>query len=183
MEKFLPLDEDDLWLRIRNHKIGSVEVEYSFINRLAFENRWSKSFSLKVLEEYKRFIYLLCRCKHPVTPSVEIDQVWHLHLLYTRDYWDEFVPKLTKVPHHEPTLGGQDETRKFFEYYENTKDSYEKIFDESPPPTIWPESSSRFKTVFQIKLFNPSKFVLIRKSEFIILTLLIIAYLIFILFQ
>lgn len=180
---FTPLNDDDLWIKIRNHKIGSVEDEYSFLNRLAFENRWSKNFSLKVFEEYKRFIYLLCHCNHPVTPSVEVDQVWHLHLLYTRDYWDKFVPKLTKVPHHEPTSGGQDEARKFIEYYNKTLISYKKIFDENPPRTIWPESSSRFETKFQIKPYNPRKFLLIRKSEFIIFTFLMIAFLIYSHFQ
>ena len=76
--------KDKLWISIQNHIIGSEGIEYGFLNRLAFETRWSKEFSLEALEEYKKFIYLLCRCNHPVTPSVEVDQVWHLHLLYTR---------------------------------------------------------------------------------------------------
>ena len=175
----LAFQKDELWIRIQNHIIGSEGVEYGFLNRLAFENRWTKEFSFEALEEYKKFIYLLCRCNHPVTPSVEVDQVWHLHLLYTRDYWDEFVPKLTKIPHHGPTEGGPEEARKFLEYYENTLSSYQKFFDAVPPPEIWPRSTLRFQPNRQIKLFDPRKFIVVRKVEFITFILMTFAYLIY----
>ena len=172
-------EKDELWIRIKNHIIGAEGVEYGFLNRLALENRWSKAFSLEAMEEYKKFIYLLCRCNHPVTPSVEVDQVWHLHLLYTKDYWDEFVPKLTKVPHHGPTEGGHQEARKFKEYYENTLISYRKFFDKVPPPKIWPKSAVRFQPNYQIKLFDSRKFIVVRKVEFITFIALTFVYLIF----
>jgi hypothetical protein len=35
---------------------------------------------------------------HIVTPSEQVDQVWHLHLTYTRSYWDEFCPNVLGQP-------------------------------------------------------------------------------------
>ena len=46
----LAFQKDELWIRIQNHIIGSEGVEYGFLNRLAFENRWSKEFSLEAVE-------------------------------------------------------------------------------------------------------------------------------------
>ncbi|MEK6230809.1 MAG: hypothetical protein N2A42_03075 [Luteolibacter sp.] len=35
------------------------------------------------MTEYKRFVALAMLAGHPVTPSEEVDQAWHLHLVYT----------------------------------------------------------------------------------------------------
>lgn len=51
-------------------------------------------------------MYLAVRANHPVTPSDEVDQAWHLHLTYSRSYWDEFCGAvLEEVVHHDPTRG------------------------------------------------------------------------------
>lgn len=175
--------QDELWKSIKSHEIGLGIEEYGFHNRLAYENNWSPNFTLEVIEEYKRFIYLLCRCEHPVTPSRDVDQVWHLHLLYTKDYWLEFVPKLSKTPHHNPTRGGKDEGKKFIGYYENTLSSYRKIFKEDPPARIWPDSSSRFNLDRRIKLVDPKNFLLIRRSELKFIFCLFLVYLIYLMMR
>ena len=175
--------QDELWDNIKAHEIGLGNAEYGFQNRLAYENNWSHEFTLEAIEEYKRFMYLLCRCEHPVTPSRDVDQVWHLHLLYTKDYWLEFVPKLSKTPHHNPTKGGKNEGEKFIEYYENTLRSYRKIFQEEAPAGIWPDSSIRFNSDRRIKLVDPKNFVLLRKSELKWFLCLILVYLIYLILR
>ena len=43
-----------------------------------------------------------------VQPSSEqVDAAWHLHLTYTRSYWDRFCKETLGQPlHHDPTRGG-----------------------------------------------------------------------------
>lgn len=176
-------NQDELWNSIKTHEIGLGNEEYGFPNRLAYENNWSRKFTLEVIEEYKRFVYLLCRCEHPVTPSRDVDQVWHLHLLYTKDYWSEFAPKLSKIPHHNPTKGGKDEEEKFIEYYENTLSSYRKIFQEDAPSRIWPDGSIRFNLDRSIKLVDPKNFVLLRISELKFILCLFLVYLIYLILR
>ena len=82
---------------------------------------------------------------HPVTPSDQVDQVWHLHLVYTRSYWEGFCGEvLGRSLHHGPTRGGAQESAKFHDWYGRTRESYRIHFGEEPPGDIWPESAERF---------------------------------------
>lgn len=121
------------------------QSDLPFTRRLARENRWTVDFAVRVVKEYRRFCYLAIAAGHPVTPSDEVDQAWHLHLLYTRDYWEVFCPNvLGSKLHHGPTKGGASEGMRFDEQYRQTLASYEKLFDEPPPQDIWPSPEVRF---------------------------------------
>jgi len=117
-----------------------------FAARLARENGWSRAYAARAIHEYRRFMTLMVIANHPVTPSEHVDQVWHLHLLYTRNYWDQFCGKLLGTPlHHDPTEGGLEEGAKFRNWYSNTLKSYETLFHEPAPKDIWPDVDSRFR--------------------------------------
>jgi hypothetical protein len=122
-----------LWQRIENFNIDEADIDLPFSKRLALENSWSNEFVLQLIEEYKKFAYLACISKKPVTPSDEIDQIWHLHLTYTQSYWGNFCNNiLEKELHHDPTKGGDQEFEKFEDWYEYTKILYEQEFDALP---------------------------------------------------
>ena len=122
--------------------------EFSFTERLARENAWSLEFSSRAVLEYKRFMFLICTTKHPLTPSDQVDQVWHLHLLYTESYWIDFCQcTVGKNIQHGPTKGGSQEVAKYRDWYEETKKVYATKFGQSPPPDIWPPGSVRFSEI------------------------------------
>lgn len=76
-----------------------------------------------MVDEYRRFAFLAIEAGHPVTPSEEVDQAWHL--TYTRSYWQRFCGETLKCElHHEPTQGGPAEGRKFHDWYSRTLESY-----------------------------------------------------------
>lgn len=139
--------EQKLWDEIREFELDDDEAVYSFSDRLAKENNWSKGFSLRAIEEYKKFMFLICTTHQPRTPSDEVDKVWHLHLLYTRSYWNDFCALVLKRQvHHGPTRGGPDEHEKFVNAYAQTLQHYRNTFHHDPPPDLWPPdhlSSSR----------------------------------------
>lgn len=145
------MPEDELWNRIDAFELDDPDSDFSFSDRLARENGWKHAYTLRCIEEYKRFMYLVCKSGHPVTPSDQVDQVWHLHLLYTQSYWVEFCEKtIGRKIHHEPTKGGQKEKDRYHNYYEETRASYKKFFQEDAPSDIWPDSTIRFgQIVFQ----------------------------------
>ena len=136
--------DDPLWQRLADHPIGPADAALSFTARLARENRWIEDYAARVIDEYRRFCWLAARAGHEVTPSDEVDQAWHLHLTYSRDYWQVFCPDVLGFDlHHGPTRGGGAERTRFHEQYAQTLKSYEAAFG-LPPGDIWPPSARRF---------------------------------------
>lgn len=135
----------DLYDRIQAFSLDQLDAPLSFSKRLARDNNWSLSYAQRVIEEYKKFTFLAIAAGHPVTPSDQVDQVWHLHLSYTRSYWQEFCPNVLQTPlHHEPTRGGVLEQLKFDDWYCKTLESYKQFFGQSPPTDIWSNPEIRF---------------------------------------
>lgn len=135
----------ELWKRIEAFEIDEPGAAFSFESRLANENAWSIETSRRVIGEYKKFVFLAMCAGHPVTPSDQVDQAWHLHLTYTRSYWERMCKgMLPRALHHDPTKGGAAENEKFDDWYARTKESYARLFGEEAPADVWPEASVRF---------------------------------------
>ncbi|HRF59997.1 MAG TPA: hypothetical protein PLH94_08800 [Fimbriimonadaceae bacterium] len=135
----------ELWDRIRRFEIDAGPVGLTFTRRLARENRWSVKYAEGVVAEYRRFVFLAMEAGHPVTPSDQVDQAWHLHLTYTQSYWSRLCGEVLPRPlHHNPTEGGRAEDEKFEDWYERTRASYARLFGAEPPADIWPSSEVRF---------------------------------------
>jgi hypothetical protein len=136
------------WDAIKRFELDEPEASLSFTDRLARENGWTLEYSLRAVVEYKKFIFLLTISNHPLTPSDQVDQVWHLHLLYTQSYWEDFCENTVKRKiHHGPTKGGATEIEKFTNWYEKTKALYLETFKTEVPKDIWPSSEIRFSEI------------------------------------
>jgi hypothetical protein len=133
-----PFDQD-LWARLESMEIDPPDATTRFQHRLKQYNKWTDGFAGRVTKEYRRFLYLAARAGHPVTPSDTVDQAWHLHLIYTRRYWQELCGKILGLQlHHDPSAGGTVESNKFERQYEQTIESYKAVFGEAPLADIWP---------------------------------------------
>jgi len=123
--------------------LDDPESTLPFTRRLARDNNWKLCFALRAVREYRRFVFLAMRAGHVVVPSEAVDQAWHLHLLYTRSYWDDLCGDVLGKPlHHGPTRGNEFE--KHSSLYQQTLDSYQRLFGEPPPTDVWPDAVDRF---------------------------------------
>lgn len=155
--------QKDFWEQVSRFELDDPDSAVRFSNRLCRENGWSTEYSLRAIHEYKKFMFLLCIADQPLTPSDQVDQVWHLHLLYTKSYWYSFCRDILKKEiHHEPTKGGKMEGDKFSNWYDRTKEFYQKIFDTQPPEDIWPSTEIRFKDV-NFQRINLSQYWIIKR--------------------
>ena len=137
-----------LWEKIRNFELDDPASNWTFSDRLAYENAWDFEFTLQTIQEYKKFLFLMCIAPHPLSPSDQVDQVWHLHLLYTQSYWIDLCQHTLGRPiHHGPTKGGKTEKDKFDDWYSRTKELYQQTFEQTPPADIWPANEDRFSDV------------------------------------
>ena len=155
-----------LWKKIEAFQVTPTDVSLPFCDRLARENGWSRTYAERVIVEYKRFIFLAVTAGHPVTPSDQVDQAWHLHLAYTESYWRRLCGEVLQLPlHHGPTEGGRAEGTKFRDWYAKTLESYEFAFGVSPPPDIWPHVRTRFRNVENFRRIDTSQFLLVPKIQ------------------
>lgn len=139
--------QKEIWDKIKNFEIDDINSSFTFTNRLSRENDWSIEYALRTILEYKKFIFLITISDFPQTPSDQIDQVWHLHLLYTESYWIDLCKNtINKSIHHGPTKGSEEKSM-FKEQYLKTLKFYESTFKEKPPKDIWDNVESRFNNV------------------------------------
>eukprot|EP00903_Cladosiphon_okamuranus_P003552 g3550.t1 len=137
--------DSHLLKKILAFELDAAGAQLPFTARLAREQGWTHAFAGRVVEEYKRFVALAMLAGHTVTPSEEIDQAWHLHMVYTKSYWHDLCrDTLGKELHHSPTTGGGDQSVKFHHLYEKTLQSYRELFHTEPPDDIWPSGADRF---------------------------------------
>lgn len=160
-------DSSSLLQRLENFQIDSPEASFSFSDRLARENNWSHEYTRQVIVEYKRFAYLAVAAGHPVSPPEDVDQVWHLHLSYSENYWKIFCPKILGQPlHHMPSQGGRTDREKFEGWYEQTCASYEKHFGQQPPADIWPSGEQKRAARHKFTRVDRSRHWVIPKPKF-----------------
>ncbi|WP_312902035.1 glycine-rich domain-containing protein [Chryseobacterium taichungense] len=171
METKLILQNDPLWKRLQNFSLDHPNAAFPFSKKLAKEENWTGSFTAKAIEEYKKFVYLCCTLPDGASPSEVVDKVWHLHLVYTRNYWEEFCPDiLQKKLHHHPSQGGPAENEKHRSWFEETLKSYREIFEQEPPEEIWKQdlkpSNKQNKSYFgKIALLLGSMFIIFSCTE------------------
>ncbi len=149
----------DLLRRIEEFAIDGTEPPaLPFAARLARENGWTRARADRAVREYKRFVYLAVTAGHPVCPSEDVDEAWHLHLTYTRSYWKRFCGEVLGRPlHHDPTRGGPAEADKHHRMYEQTLKAYRQAFGADPPADVWPPAAERFA--------DPARHVRVDRAE------------------
>lgn len=158
------LPDHPIWSALSHYTIGPEDAALSFAERLARENGWSLAEAERVIEEYKRFCFLAATVDHPVTPSDQVDQAWHLHLTYSRDYWERFCPDILGRPlHHGPTAGGADEQHRYFTQYAETLRSYERVFG-SPPADLWPDAARRLNEDPKARRVHPRDAIIVPRK-------------------
>jgi hypothetical protein len=142
-----------LWYAIRDLTLDQPKTSMRFSDRLARDHLWTRDYAIRVIREYRRFLYLLATESETMAPSEDVDEVWHLHLAYTKSYWDDLCVKVVKRPlHHIPSNGSEDAPRLSLAY-ERTLGRYRAVFGSDPPADIWPrgysslDASGGFRTV------------------------------------
>ena len=155
----------DFYQRVMSFPIDDGAPLLSFQARLAHENGWSTEFARRVVLEYRRFVFLAMTADHPVTPSDQVDQAWHLHLTYSRSYWQRWCGDLLGKPlHHNPTTGGADEAAHYRQQYQRTLATYRSTFDSTPPADIWPPVDVRFGADLHFVRVNSQSNLVISKA-------------------
>ncbi|MCA9259733.1 MAG: TIGR04222 domain-containing membrane protein, partial [Planctomycetales bacterium] len=162
----MTLDDVELWQRIERFAFDERGDSLPFTSRLAREHGWGLRRAHRVLVEYRRFLYLAATSASPVCPSQDVDEAWHLHLAYTRSYWERLCrDTLGRSLHHHPTAGGSEQLAYHRAMYESTLQRYRDAFDADPPRDIWPPVDERFASNQHMRVVNLADHWLVRKPR------------------
>jgi hypothetical protein len=92
--------------------------------------RWIMSDALLCLQQYKNFL-ILAKKHFPkfLVPTKYIDEFWHNHILYTKNYFEDCKNIFGHYLHHEPTSPSEDPA-KLIDGYLMTKQLYLEEFNQ-----------------------------------------------------
>jgi hypothetical protein len=160
------LTNAELWTKLDAFELDDPHAAFKFTDRLARENGWPKNFAARAVSEYKKFVYLAATSRTQVTPSDIVDQVWHLHLTFTRSYWEGLCNGVLGKPlHHGPTKGGVSEDAKYRSQYAATRALYRAEFGTTPPLDLWPSEEDRFASAPHQRWVDARTHIVIRKPQ------------------
>ncbi len=71
--------EQELYEKICHFNLDTPGVVFPFSYKLSWSCRWSEIYTVRVIQEYKRFLFLAMVADHIVSPSAPIDYVWHYY--------------------------------------------------------------------------------------------------------
>ncbi|MBS1719045.1 MAG: TIGR04222 domain-containing membrane protein [Armatimonadetes bacterium] len=127
-----------LWNQLAAFSFDDEKAVFPYSAKLAKQQGWTPVFAQRAIEEYRRFIFLTQVCDHTVTPSKAVDEAWHLHLTYTKSYWEGLCQGVLGRPlHHNPSDGSTADEAKYREAYDQTLNSYREWFGQEPPSDVW----------------------------------------------
>ena len=110
-----------------------------FLDKLIEKTKWSKHKARAAVKEYLRFLTIIARFGAKQTPSAAVDEVWHIHLQFTKDYWEYLCPKILGINlHHVPTGKSPEEKVENRSHYASTLQHYQELFGD-PPAEFWPQ--------------------------------------------
>ena len=80
------------------------DLDLSYLEkRLMREVHWTQSEAQEAVRAYKNFLILIYKYpKAGVVPTSEIDEVWHAHILHTKEYTRDCHAIFGRYVHHAP---------------------------------------------------------------------------------
>ncbi len=124
-----------LWHRLEGYSFHERPLSRSLIDRLQEETGHSIDVCYILVEEYRRFMYLMGSTGEILSPSPIVDVVWRLHISDEKAYFEDFCPRIIgRTIHHTPSEVPIDEDPA----YERTLEYYTQEFGR-PAVQYWPD--------------------------------------------
>ena len=114
--------------------------------RLVHKMKLSELKADEMIYEYKCFLELMRLFPETIfSPSPEVDEVWHAHILHTLLYTNQCHELFGRFMHHNPTtiLDTGSKNNKEADNYCQTLAHYKTAFGRDPPSHIWPVFQTR----------------------------------------
>jgi len=130
------------WLPQLPPKIDSLEETWAYIQAIDFTTARRKlmkpRFGTPLPEEvvdhcvadYQRFLYLIRKYDAILSPTLDIDIVWHEHIMDTKPYFRDTAAIFGRYLHHEPNRSEGGRTPELQVTFNRTGDLWSEEFGE-----------------------------------------------------
>ena len=110
--------------------VKNLDLEY-LEKRLTDRYKWPSENASEAVRRYKNFLLLLLKYPDEVlAPAPDIDEAWHNHILFTREYMRDCQAIFGNYLHHAPSRNSPEEKKVMLEAQSRTSDLYIQEFNE-----------------------------------------------------
>lgn len=127
---------DPLWLKLNMMNAQGLQAFAPLMDMMQKQMGQNAEMAQRVIEEYRKFLFLAMRAGHQVIPPGPINDVWMMHLQNAQNYWENLGQMITERPTAAQGAGTQN-FASMADAWKATLESYEKIFGMKPPMDIW----------------------------------------------
>ncbi|MFM8747040.1 MAG: hypothetical protein ACKOED_10295 [Aestuariivirga sp.] len=126
---------DPLWLKLNMMNAEGLTAFAPLAQALQTQLGYNAAAAQRIIEEYRKFLFLAMRAGHQVIPPGIVNDAWLMHIENVQDYWETLGGMISERPlaHGLGTAGGAPAA----DAWKATLDSYERIFGAKPPMDIW----------------------------------------------
>jgi hypothetical protein len=96
METRMLLKDESLWNRIQGFSLDAPDADFPFSKKAGKRRKLESRFYAKSHRRIQKICLSLLYSSQRASPSKIVDKVWHMHLIYTQNYWEEFCPAILK---------------------------------------------------------------------------------------
>ena len=98
-----PIKKDrQLWHRLEGYSFHERPLTRSLVDRLEDETGHSVDVCYILVEEYRRYMYLVGSTGETLAPSPIVDVVWQMHASDKKAYFEDFCPRIIGRTIHHP---------------------------------------------------------------------------------
>lgn len=126
---------DPLWLKLNMMNADGLKAFAPLMD--AMQKQWGQNAEMaqRVIEEYRKFLFLAMRAGHQVIPPGPVNDAWMTHLQTAQNFWENLGQMITERPMSQGADASQ--FASMADAWKATLESYEKIFGMKPPMDIW----------------------------------------------
>ncbi|NML23401.1 hypothetical protein HHL16_21150 [Pseudoflavitalea sp. G-6-1-2] len=142
-----------IWNQLNAFPFDAPNLIERFSDRLANQENWTKEYTAEVIEEFKRFLFLITIEKESMlVPPPDVELAWETYEGFYPLGWKELCTQVLLFKKPLIKYSGYNDDEGYYwldEYYADTINKYQKVFSAIPPKEIWP-SADELPGPFQI---------------------------------
>jgi hypothetical protein len=126
---------DPLWLKLNMMNAEGLTAFAPLVQAMQAQMGHSAEAAQRIIEEYRKFLFLAMRAGHQVIPPGVVNDVWLMHMESVQDYWEALGGMISERPIAQGV--GAAGAASAADAWKATLQSYERIFGTKPPMDIW----------------------------------------------